>query len=93
MPNEDELLNAPSFTVRELAKRYGVTVNTIKAWAREGRFNSTDGRPGAYRVNGIRGRWHITQEGVERFEQSAAQTTAEEDWGRITVFVTRPSEG
>jgi len=86
-PHLDDLLNKPAYTVHELAERFGVSRNTIKNWIRNGQFCLPDGRPSAYVLNGLRGRWMVLADAVEWYESGREQTAViEEDWGAATVY-------
>lgn len=83
----DELLAQPVYTVRELATRYGASVNTIKKWIVNGRFCLPDGRVSAYRSHtGLR-EWLVLAEAVSWYEQNSEQSAVvEENWGTVTVY-------
>jgi excisionase family DNA binding protein len=59
------------YTVQEIHRRYGVTVQTVLGWIHSGELRAVNvgRRPGAKKP-----RWRITQEALDAFEQARTPT-------------------
>lgn len=68
-PEDIQALQArQSFTRRELAKRFGVSRNTITNWIHAGRFRGESGQPVAWQDDSWRREWRVLAEAVYRLE-------------------------
>lgn len=92
-PEEIERLkNQPSLSRRELARRFGVSRNTITNWIHAGRFRTATGEPAAWQVNRGRGEWRVLVEAADRLSAAMEITEGQgvvnvHDVGDISVLV------
>lgn len=85
----DELKARPSLNRRELANRFGVSVNTITNWIHDGRFRTATGQPAAWCIGR---KWRVLVEAAERLEAAmeiieGAGVVNVHDLGNISVLV------
>lgn len=86
--NTESLLSQPYYTTGQLAERYGVSINTIKAWIKAGKFRLPNGQPSAYRFPSRNNpyEWRVLQDAVIYFEQIESVRVEQETVNGILII-------
>jgi hypothetical protein len=65
-------MSSPTFSVKDVAERYGVEVHTVLAWIKSGELAPAVNV--SRKINSRKPRWRITQQALDDFEALRAST-------------------